>query len=129
MLQRSSRRSEKGQELIEFVFVLPLLLLFLFGILEFAITILAYNTIAHSAREGARYGVIHPDDSGQIVYTVRTSSVGLDPDALQVDVAHTGVSVRVEVTYDHRLLTGMIVEAVGGNPIIRLHSVATMRVE
>ena len=54
-------RREAGQELVEFALILPLLLLLFLGIIEFGRAILAYNTIANAAREGARYGIVDPN--------------------------------------------------------------------
>ena len=57
-------RREAGQELVEFALILPLLLLLFLGIIEFGRAMLAYNTIANAAREGARYGIVDPELAG-----------------------------------------------------------------
>lgn len=57
---RRSRWHEQGQMLVEFVLILPLFLLL--GIAEFTIAVLSYNTLADAARQGARYGIVHPVD-------------------------------------------------------------------
>ena len=62
---RRAARREAGQELVEFALILPLLLLLFLGIIEFGRAILAYNTIANAAREGARYGIVDPDRHGR----------------------------------------------------------------
>ncbi len=54
--------SQRGQQLVEFALLLPLLLLLLFGIIEFGIAVFRYNTIANVSREVARYGIVHPKD-------------------------------------------------------------------
>ena len=46
----------KGQELMEFAIVLPLLLLIVFGVLDLGRLFHALITITNAAREGARYG-------------------------------------------------------------------------
>lgn len=51
------RGKQKGQGLVEFAFVLPLLLLLLLGIIEGARVIWAYVTVQQAAREAARYAV------------------------------------------------------------------------
>ena len=99
------------------------------GIMEFAIAVLAYNSIANAEREGARYGIIHPGDTAGIVDTVRAAAVGLDQAAFQFNVSQPVDAVQVEVIYDHGLLTGPLVQAVGGSPTLQLHTVATMRAE
>jgi hypothetical protein len=48
---------EKGQTLVEFALILPILLLVLFVIIESGRIFQAYITVQHAAREGARYAV------------------------------------------------------------------------
>ncbi len=54
---RPSRR-DAGQSLVEFVLALPILLVIIFGIVEFGVAWRTYQVITNVAREGARYGVI-----------------------------------------------------------------------
>ena len=58
------RRNERGSELIEFAFVGILLFTLVFGILEFGRAIWIYETVAHLAREGARYAIVRGAESG-----------------------------------------------------------------
>jgi Flp pilus assembly protein TadG len=46
---------EKGAELLEFAFVLPLLLLICLGTIEFGRAYYTYNILAKALRDGARY--------------------------------------------------------------------------
>jgi len=48
---------EKGQTLVEFALILPILLLVIFVIVESGRIFQAYITVQHAAREGARYAV------------------------------------------------------------------------
>ena len=50
--------SEKGAELIEMVVVTPLLLLLLFGIVDFGFMFQRYVVLTNAAMEGARVGVL-----------------------------------------------------------------------
>ncbi len=52
------RSSRRGQSVIEFAFVLPLLLLLTFGIIEFGFFVYNKQIITNAAREGARLGII-----------------------------------------------------------------------
>jgi Flp pilus assembly protein TadG len=54
--KRFRRDSEKGATLVEFAFVFPLLMLLLFGIIEFGRLITTFVTVSTASREGARYG-------------------------------------------------------------------------
>ena len=58
------RRSEKGQAMVEFIFVLPLLLLLVFGMAETGMILNAKITATQAAREGARSSVILPKGCG-----------------------------------------------------------------
>src|SRR3982750_3197442 len=63
---------EKGAELLEFAFVLPLLLLICLGTIEFGRAYYTYNILAKALRDGARFAA-----------TSTTSSTGtLDPNAI-----------------------------------------------
>jgi hypothetical protein len=124
------QRASAGQDLVEYALILPLLLLLLLGIAEFALVIFSHDTIANAAREGARYGSIHPNDTSGICDRVRRLTTGLDQAALRCVVTHPpGRLVRVEIEYDYDWLTGLIMQAASGNPTLHLESVTTMRIE
>lgn len=53
---RSRRRGESGAAAVEFALVLPVLLLLLFGIIEFGRLMTTYSTVRLASRESARYG-------------------------------------------------------------------------
>lgn len=56
-------KKEKGQSLVEFAFIIPVLMLILLGVFDFGRAFYAYNAISNAAREGARYGTVCPYDS------------------------------------------------------------------
>lgn len=60
------RRSEKGQSFVEFIFVLPLLLLLVFGMAETGMILNAKITATQAAREGARASVVLPEGSNYV---------------------------------------------------------------
>ena len=122
-------RRENGQALVEYALILPVLLLLLLGIIEFGVVVFSYDTIANAAREGARYGAVRPGDPGGIEAAARRLTSGLDQARLQVNSTTAGSGVRVEVIYPVKLITGAIIEAVGGNPTLELRAVATMQIE
>jgi Flp pilus assembly protein TadG len=55
---RSTLRSEDGQALAEFALVLPLLVLLLFGMLDFGKAFNYWNDATHLSAEGARFAVV-----------------------------------------------------------------------
>lgn len=75
-------RKEAGQALAEFVLVIPILLLLVFGIVEFGLAFRTHQIVTNSAREGARVAVLPSTDDPNIVEGVveqRLASAGLDP--------------------------------------------------
>lgn len=64
---RRRARDERGQSLVEFVLALPILLVLVFGIIEFAAAWRTYQVVTNVAREGARLGVVTSTSSGQTV--------------------------------------------------------------
>jgi Flp pilus assembly protein TadG len=64
-------KRKSGQGLVEFALVLPLLLLLLLGMAEFARIFAIYSNLFNAAREGARYGIVYPTDTAGILYAAR----------------------------------------------------------
>ena len=66
------RELERGQSLVEFVLALPILLVIVFGIIEFATAWRTYQVITNVAREGARFGVTPSPNQAQVDSRVTT---------------------------------------------------------
>ncbi len=60
---RTFGRDERGAELIEFGLISILVLTLMFGIMEFGRGIWIYGTVAHLAREGARWSLVRGSES------------------------------------------------------------------
>jgi len=59
MNQRFSANRDRGAAMVEFALLLPLLLLLLFGIIDFGRALNAQITITQAAREGARLAALN----------------------------------------------------------------------
>ncbi|MFP4343991.1 MAG: TadE family protein, partial [Anaerolineales bacterium] len=57
-----TKKRSRGQGLVEFALILPLLLLILLGIFEFGRAFFIYSNLFNAAREGTRYGMTNPRD-------------------------------------------------------------------
>ena len=57
------RRRSSGQSLVEFSLILPILLLLLFGVIEFARFLFSYESLNNAVREGSRYAIVHGSSS------------------------------------------------------------------
>jgi Flp pilus assembly protein TadG len=55
---RDRREAQRGAAAVEFALVMPLLLLLVFGIIDFGLMINEKTVVANAAREGARDGAI-----------------------------------------------------------------------
>lgn len=57
------RRRRRGQALVEFALIAPMLFLLIIGIIELGRLVFFYHTINNAAREGARYAIVHGENS------------------------------------------------------------------
>lgn len=122
----------RGQSLLEFALVLPILLLLFFGIIEFGIIFSDNLIISQAAREGARVGVVGGSDE-EIINTVEHIAGTLDRNRLQIAISPPegervrGDSLKVEVRYSVLIMTPFMAEIIP-NPY-PLGAAVTMRVE
>lgn len=107
MIKRSIKHL-KGQSIVEFALVLPLILLLVFGFMDLGRAVYYYSAIGNAAREGARYASVRPldlqsdaDDQNEVIAIVKNYavSVGLESDKITFPSAPTDY-VTVKVTYD-----------------------------
>jgi hypothetical protein len=122
-------KNNKGNAVLEFALVLPLLLLILFGITEFGRAIMTTNTLNSAAREGARLAAVSPlSDSlavrARIMEVLDAANVvpsGIDVQYLPADL------VRVRVATDFQILSAGVIESFVGS--IELAGATVMRYE
>ena len=147
---RAGARGERGAELIEFAFVLPILLLVAFGIIDFGFLFKEYEVVTNAAREGARLKSLG-DSTGYSTADVQARVLqyiingGLDGSLVQTPVGVTAAAIpitavpngptasgfTVTVIYPHRfwVLAG-ISQMFGGNfGTANLTASSTMRSE
>ena len=114
---------QRGQALVEFALGALLLFLIVFGVVDFGRVIYAYSAVSNAAREGARYGAVHPSDTGlaQAIQTVaqgKTVGVSIAVTSVAVDTDKVTVSVSSSFTPITPLLSSI-------TGTITLHSTAT----
>jgi Flp pilus assembly protein TadG len=123
-------KSERGQTMTEFALVLPLLILLLFGVVQFGIAFNNYLMLTDAVRAGARKGTVArhmADPVGAVEEQVRAAGTDLDPDDLDIAVTSTweqGEDVTVSASYPYSVsLLGLVVKSG------ELSSTTTMSVE
>jgi Flp pilus assembly protein TadG len=95
MLSRSIIRNQRGQAMVEMALILPLLILLIFGMIQFGLIFNYKFTLDNAVREGARFAAVGPfsDTSpngetgastpvkAEIVNRVKNYAVGLNTNA------------------------------------------------
>jgi Flp pilus assembly protein TadG len=126
MTRRPSWRSERGAELIEMAVALPLLLLVVMGIVDFAFMFQRYLVLTNAAMEGARVAVLPgystADARNRAVNYAQeggvpgTVSVTATPISFPVANGGSWPGVRIEVRHTYRYeFIGPIAGLFGGS--------------
>jgi len=106
---RKLKKDNKGQAMVELALVLPVLLLLVFGIIEFGRVFGTYLMVTHGAREGARAGAVGIADTDIIALVRdRTANLQLSEAKLVVNISPgqlsrtrgDGITVGVEYPVD-----------------------------
>jgi Flp pilus assembly protein TadG len=150
LLRRTARlrrawRSDSAAELVEFALVLPLLLVLIVGVADFALLFQSYEVTTNAAREGARLAVL-PGYNANNYATVHTRvaaylaaggahgafQANVVPVALDLGNGLTGSGVQVTLTYTHPFLfIGPVIGLINGTfaSTLTYQTAAQMRTE
>lgn len=90
---RSFLKSNRGQSLVEMAIILPVLLMLIFGMVEFGRILSSYLIMENLSRDAARYGVVGHTDT-EILNLVSAQNPGLDTTILDVDINPGGNRTR-----------------------------------
>jgi Flp pilus assembly protein TadG len=129
-MTRRIRPSSRGQGLVEFALILPVLILIFMGVFDFGRAIYAYNSVSNAAREGARVGIVDQGTGAGGAYNAaieaanQATALGLNPtDPNQVQVTfptstqcptlEVGCPIRVRVQYQFSAITPIIGRIIG----------------
>jgi Flp pilus assembly protein TadG len=112
MMSRLQLRSQgnaqaRGQGLVEFALITPLLLLFLFGIIEVGRLLAIYSGASSAAQQTARYGSVAGDTGqGRVFYL---DCAGMRATAKRTAFLYGLTDGEIQIAYD----TGRITDTVG----------------
>lgn len=128
---------QKGVAAVEFAIILPVLVMLLFGIIEFGIILYDKAMITNASREGARAGIVFVQDgmisdeeirsvvnnycSGHLVTFGEDSTIGIT-----ITRAGGNLTVNVTYTYDYLVLPNFVTSIVGN---MNLAAQTIMRME
>lgn len=151
--RRGGARNEAGAALVEFALVVPILLILVFGIIEFGLAFNDYIAVRNGSREGARVavvndvnnapsctisgGIVSPpaaptgaSDATNAVVCKTKDRIGLDQSQVKVKVSISGYSIGDTVTvcasYPVTSISGILAPIISGKT---LTSNVTMRLE
>ena len=142
---RLLRRGELGQALVEFSFVVILLFILVFGIVDFGMGLHSWMTVTNATREGARVAAVHAASSGSldcsplptagtIERQICNTGSNLNPNNMTITVTNadpsgvnSGQPVTVQVSYQYDLVTPFA--ALVQIPSLTMSSTVQMRLE
>ncbi len=132
--KRISFRSQRGQSLVEFAIIVPILLTLVMGIVQLGLVYNNWVTLTDATRAGARQAAVSrglADPNATAVARVKSSAADLDLSKLTVTVTPPtgsgwtqGADATVQATYPYSInIMGVVVAS--GN----LTSTTTERIE
>lgn len=130
-------KSQKGASAIEFAIILPVLVLLLFGTIEFSLLLYNQQVITNASREGARAGIVaqSPRVSDAEISTIVTSYGGgnlITFGAANVPISvttRTGDTFQSDLTVDVTYNYGFLVLGNFGFGPITLSARTVMKME
>lgn len=124
-------KRQNGSAAVEFAIILPILIVLLFGIVEFGLILYNKAVVTNASREGARYGIVFrtpgtektcSDITGIITYytagklvtfgTAADVGIVYDPSSC-APAAGSELTVTVSYQYDYLLLPGFVGGLIG----------------
>ena len=138
-LIRRLKNTEAGAEVIEMAIVLPLLMVLVFGIVEFGFLFQRYVFLTNVAAEGARVaalpGYTEPDVKARVAaYALASAITGVNATSVASPIAGPGGTTwpgsKVTITYTYTFqFIGPLVRLVGGSTAanVTLTSSSTVR--
>ncbi len=78
-----SKKGNRGQGLVEFALLIPLVIFMLFIFIDLAWMISNYLQLSSSVREVTRYAMVNPFDQTELENLVKEKATSLDPDRIE----------------------------------------------
>ncbi len=137
---RLKSKSQSGASAVEFAIVLPILILLIFGIIEFSVALYDKAMITNASREGARAGIVFrvPPVTDEEITNVVNTYLGNSlitfgsPVAANTTVTRMGINpgdelkVAVNYTYTFLIIPSFVTSLSGG---INMMAETVMRME
>ncbi len=118
---------ERGQGLVEFALILPLVVLTFFGIIQFGFLLGGHIALVNAVREGARYASASPVNSNPTTQVTNAVARAVPGYTGTATVAYSycyyadpltpvtySTRIHVSVTYGHQLFIPLVGQAIDG---------------
>ena len=132
MIRKQDRFKRRGLAVVETAVIMPIALMFLLGVSEFSLMLMARQSVAIAAREGARAAAREHGDVGDVraaVDRVMTNAgydgYSFETNVNEIDYNDRGVNVRVTLPWDRFAISGDLF----GGGIFDINVTTTMRRE
>src|SRR5579859_2893841 len=102
-----SRRPRPGQGIVEFALILPLLLLFLLGIIEVGRMLAIFSSVSSAVQQAARYGSVGGDTGHGMPYYL--DCAGMRQSAKNTSLLQPLADTDINIRYD----TGLVTQTIG----------------
>ena len=114
-------RNNKGQSVVEFALVLPLLMLILMGIIEFARLWETVNILTSASREGARIAAVTAPDGARVQTAAQNvlNSGNVTGATVTVTGPNGASEVTVTVQFNYVPITGQFLPFIGNMRLTR----------
>jgi Flp pilus assembly protein TadG len=120
--RRSQAGRDRGQAIVEFAFVIPILSIFLFATVEFGNLMRVQIELDNAVRAGARYLALNPSSNWNTVYQNAMQPVAPDLSGMTGTVSTTACTatppeVTVKASYSYSAITpvGSLLKKYGGS--------------
>ncbi len=116
-----SRSNRSGTSLVEFAVMLPVILLLLFGMIEFGRAAMVLGVLANAARSGAREAAVTSGDYSSVATAVQSAlASGLVVGTPTIEVQVNGLAVTDDSSFRARATPGTRITVIVGIPYDRV---------
>lgn len=97
-------KKEKGQAMLEFALILPILLILVCGIIDFGWLFYNQSELNNCAREGARYAIVNTGKDEAIANKVNNiAAASIKP--ITIEITYLGDDVKITLSSKVKVLT------------------------
>lgn len=113
-MQNLNRARRRGQSIVEMVLLLPILLMMILGVVDFALAFTTHTRLRNAVAEGGYWAAQNPGDEDGIRAQIQTALQDLDPPVNDSDIdvddcllEDGEYQIEIVVRYDYPTIFGL----------------------